>query len=84
MNIPAADQQYVTGVREIVAGILLVALTLTLHAVGMLLTFAWSTGLLLTVAQDFQDRHLSAAKPRRGQREAKPVAAPVDAVEVSN
>jgi hypothetical protein len=179
MNIPADDAQYVTGVHEVLWGIILVALTLTLHAFGMLLTlranhalkarfelkqslllgitiivatswliilthllevfiwagfflwkgalqngnaslcyyfalmdyttlgcnynlrlnwrllegmiaiaglltFAWSTGVLLTVAQEFQDRHLSAVKPRRGHREARPVSPSAAETEVTN
>jgi hypothetical protein len=178
MNLPADDAQYVTGVHEILWGIILVALTLTLHACGMLLTlqanhalkarfelkrslvlgisiivatswmiilthllevfiwagfflwkgalqngnaslcyyfalmdyttlgcnynlklnwrllegmiaiaglltFAWSTGVLLTAAQEFQDRHLSRRKPGPGERGAKPVPAPPEVQEVS-
>ncbi len=179
MDITATEAQYVTGVHEVLWGIILVALTLTLHAFGMLLTlranhglkvrfeqrqslmmgigiivttswliilthllevfiwagfflwkgalqngnaslcyyfalmdyttlgcdynlklnwrllegmiaiaglltFAWSTGVLLTVAQEFQDRHLSTAKFRRGQREAKRVSLSAEEREVSS
>ncbi len=38
-------------------------------AVAGLLTFAWSTGTLLTLAQDFQERHLKAHQ-RRPQKAA--------------
>jgi hypothetical protein len=179
MDIPAAEAQYVTGIHEVLWGIILVALTLTLHACGMLLTlranhalkgrfelkqslivgisiivatswmiilthllevfiwagfflwkgalqngnaslcyyfalmdyttlgcnynlklhwrllegmiaiaglltFAWSTGVLLTVAQEFQDRHLPRLKPRPGQPRARPVPAPLEDQEVSD
>ena len=43
-----------------------------------LLTFAWSTGILLTFAQEYQDRHLAQIKARRAQRGPKPPAAPAD------
>jgi hypothetical protein len=41
-----------------------------------LLTFAWSTGVLLTLAQDFQDMQLKLLKQKRERRHAK--AGPVD------
>jgi hypothetical protein len=169
MNIPVADQAYVTGLKEILWGILLVAITLSMHGVGMLttlqangvlkerferkpslamglstiivtswmiilvhllevfiwagfflwkgaltnsnaslcyyfalldyttlgspynltldwrllegmiaiaglLTFAWSTGVLMTVAQEFQDRQLMFLKQRREKRQVKTTA----------
>lgn len=36
-------------------------------AVAGLLTFAWSTGILLTLAQEFQDQQLQLIKQRRGK-----------------
>lgn len=38
MTIPIDDEFYVTSVRELVAGILLVAVTIAIHGFGMLLT----------------------------------------------
>ena len=40
-------------------------------AIAGLLTFAWSTGVLLTLAQDLQDRHLQFLKQRRAQLPAR-------------
>jgi hypothetical protein len=40
-----------------------------------LLTFAWSTGVLMTLAQEFQDQQLSLIKQKREKRRAKPAAA---------
>jgi hypothetical protein len=37
-------------------------------AVAGLLTFAWSTGVLLTLAQDFQDQQLQLLKQRRAKQ----------------
>jgi hypothetical protein len=37
-------------------------------AIAGLLTFAWSTGVLLTLAQDFQDQQLQILKQRREKR----------------
>ncbi|MEI6084717.1 MAG: ion channel [Verrucomicrobiota bacterium] len=39
-------------------------------AMAGLLTFAWSTGVLLTLAQDFQDQQLQLLKLRRDKRSA--------------
>ncbi len=39
-----------------------------------LLTFAWSTGVLMTLAQDFQDKHLAFFKARHTRRGTKPPA----------
>ena len=36
-----------------------------------LLTFAWSTGILFTLAQDFQDQQLQLLKQRRGKRQPR-------------
>jgi hypothetical protein len=40
-------------------------------AMAGLLTFAWSTGVLLTIAQDFQDQQLRLLKERRERRRSK-------------
>jgi hypothetical protein len=40
-------------------------------AVAGLLTFAWSTGVLLTLAQDFQDQQMLLLKQRRDKQRAK-------------
>src|SRR5208337_2093626 len=40
-------------------------------AMAGLLTFAWSTGVLLTLAQDFQDQQMKLIKQKRAQRLAK-------------
>jgi voltage-gated potassium channel len=40
-------------------------------AMAGLLTFAWSTGILFTLAQDFQAQQLDLQKRRREKREAK-------------
>jgi hypothetical protein len=45
-------------------------------AMAGLLTFAWSTGVLLTLAQDFQNKQLLILKQRREKRLHKPAAAP--------
>ena len=45
-------------------------------ATAGLLTFAWSTGVLLTLAQDFQDQQMRLLKQKRERRRAKPTAAP--------
>jgi len=37
-----------------------------------LLTFAWSTGILLTLAQEFQDQRTRLFEPRRQKQPAKP------------
>jgi hypothetical protein len=39
-----------------------------------LLTFAWSTGVLMTLAQDFQDQQLQLLKQKREKRHPKPAA----------
>ena len=44
-------------------------------AIAGLLTFAWSTGVLMTLAQEFQDQQLQALKQRESRRRAK-LAAP--------
>jgi hypothetical protein len=44
-------------------------------ATAGLLTFAWSTGILLTLAQDFQDQQMQLLKQRREKRH-KPGDAP--------
>ena len=41
-------------------------------AITGLMTFAWSTGVLLTLAQDFQDQELQRIKQRHERRAAKP------------
>ena len=41
-------------------------------AMAGLLTFAWSTGVLLTLAQDFQDQQLKLLKDRHERRHAGP------------
>jgi hypothetical protein len=41
-------------------------------AVAGLLTFAWSTGILLTLAQDFQDQELQLLKQRRASKHSQP------------
>jgi len=41
-------------------------------ATAGLLTFAWSTGVLLTLAQDFQDQQMTLLRQRREKRLAKP------------
>jgi hypothetical protein len=40
-------------------------------AMAGLLTFAWSTGVLLTIAQDFQDQQMQLLKKRREKRRAR-------------
>ena len=45
-------------------------------AMAGLLTFAWSTGVLLTLAQDFQNKQLLILKQRREKRMHKPTAPP--------
>jgi hypothetical protein len=45
-------------------------------ATAGLLTFAWSTGILLTLAQDFQDQQLKLLKQRREKRHPKLATAP--------
>jgi hypothetical protein len=47
-----------------------------LIATAGLLTFAWSTGVLLTLAQDFQDRQLQRLKQRKEKRHTQPGATP--------
>jgi hypothetical protein len=44
-------------------------------ATAGLLTFAWSTGILLTLAQDFQDQQMRLLKQKREKRRAKELAA---------
>ena len=41
-------------------------------AVAGLLTFAWSTGIMLTLAQDFQDQQMSRLKQRRSKHRPNP------------
>jgi hypothetical protein len=41
-----------------------------------LLTFAWSTGVLMTLAQDFQDSQMQLLKQRKEKRQARHAAAP--------
>jgi hypothetical protein len=41
-----------------------------------LLTFAWSTGVLMTLAQDFQDTQMQLLKQKRAKRHPKPGAPP--------
>jgi hypothetical protein len=43
-------------------------------AVAGLLTFAWSTGVLLTLAQDFQDQQMQLLKQRRALHHLPPKA----------
>jgi hypothetical protein len=40
-------------------------------AIAGLLTFAWSTGVLLTIAQDFQDQQMLLLKARREKRRSR-------------
>jgi len=40
-------------------------------AIAGLLTFAWSTGVLLTLAQEFQDQQMALLKQRREKRHAQ-------------
>jgi len=40
-------------------------------ATAGLLTFAWSTGILITLAQEFQDQRIQLFKQRHGQNEQK-------------
>jgi hypothetical protein len=49
-------------------------------ATAGLLTFAWSTGVLLTLAQDFQERELQLLKLRRQKRnsDSRPKSAAAD------
>jgi hypothetical protein len=47
-----------------------------LIAMAGLLTFAWSTGILLTLAQEFQDENMQRLKHKREQRRARHVPAP--------
>ena len=42
-----------------------------------LLGFAWSTGVLLTLAQEFQEQQLQILKQRREKHQPKPASAPV-------
>jgi hypothetical protein len=41
-----------------------------------LLTFAWSTGVLMNLAQDFQDTQMQLLKLKRGKRHPKPGSTP--------
>ena len=52
-------------------------------ATAGLLAFAWSTGVLLTLAQEFQDQQMLLLKQRREKRHPKATAAPVHSVEPS-
>jgi hypothetical protein len=45
-------------------------------AIAGLLTFAWSTGVLLTLAQEFQDQQLLLLKLRRSKRQPPPKSPP--------
>jgi hypothetical protein len=45
-------------------------------ATAGLLTFAWSTGVLLTLAQDFQEQQMRLLKHKRERRNAKPDPSP--------
>ena len=45
-------------------------------ATAGLLGFAWSTGVLLTVAQEFQEQQLQASEQRRGNRGPEPPESP--------
>lgn len=45
-------------------------------AMAGLLTFAWSTGVLMTLAQDFQDTQMQLLKQKRAKRPPKPGAPP--------
>jgi hypothetical protein len=44
-----------------------------------LLTFAWSTGILMTLAQEFQERDLGIVKARLRRRASNPTSTPGDA-----
>jgi len=46
-----------------------------------LLTFAWSTGILLTLAQDFQDQQLRLLKQKHEKRRSKPAPPPPEPAE---
>ena len=43
MNSPAIEAQYVTGIEEIIWGVVLVALTLSIHGLGMLWTLRFNS-----------------------------------------
>lgn len=43
MNSPAIEAQYVTGIEEIIWGVVLVALTLSIHGFGMLWTLRFNS-----------------------------------------
>ena len=45
-------------------------------ATAGLLTFAWSTGVLLTLAQDFQEQQMRLLKQKRERRRGQPAPAP--------
>ncbi len=45
-------------------------------ATAGLLTFAWSTGILLTLAQEFQDQQMRRLKDKRAKRAGQPSPAP--------
>jgi len=45
-------------------------------ATAGLLTFAWSTDILLTLAQEIQDQQMQALKQRREKRPSAPTPAP--------
>jgi hypothetical protein len=45
-------------------------------ATAGLLTFAWSTGILLTLAQEFQDQQLQLLRQKREKRHPKHATAP--------
>jgi len=45
-------------------------------AMAGLLTFAWSTGVLMTLAQDFQDQQMQLLKQKREKRHPKQTPAP--------
>jgi len=50
-------------------------------ATAGLLTFAWSTGVLLTLAQDFQDQQMQLLKQKREKRHPKQAPAPPPAAD---
>jgi hypothetical protein len=49
-------------------------------AVAGLMTFAWSTGVLLTLAQTFQDQQLELLKERLARRESSTGSPPPERV----
>jgi hypothetical protein len=75
MNTAPFEPSYVISLDEITWGGALVAITMVMHAIGMLamaglLAFAWSTGVLFTLAQDFQTQRIQSIEKRKRQESA--------------